>query len=64
MSAKYELKLLCYNERGAYVRAFVESDYVCIEMSSEGVESSIYLDKATAIKFSKAIRTEINKIQD
>ncbi len=64
MSAKYELKLLCSNEKGAYVRAFIESDYVCIEMNSDGVESSVYLDKSTAIRLSKAIRTEINKIQD
>ena len=28
------------------------------------LKSSIYLDKSTAIKFAKTLRTEINKIQD
>jgi hypothetical protein len=36
--------------------------YVCIDM---GVEQYSYLclDKSTAIKFAKTLRTEINKIQ-
>lgn len=30
---------------------------------SDEIQHSIYLDKSTAIKFAKTLRTEINKIQ-
>lgn len=31
---------------------------------SDEIQHSIYLDKSTAIKFAKTLRTEINKIQE
>ena len=42
----------------------------CIEMvfynrnNNNEIEYSFYLDKSTAIKFAKTLRTEINKIQE
>jgi len=32
--------------------------------SCDTIEHSIYLDKSTAIKFAKTLRTEINKIKE
>ncbi len=53
---------------------FVESDYTKLSTGEEVVKISvldsesgfvteIFLDKKTAIRFSKSVRTEINKIQ-
>jgi len=37
---------------------------IIIDYSDQKSIQSIYLDKSTAIKFAKTLRTEINKIQD
>jgi hypothetical protein len=37
---------------------------ILITSSSLGKENKIYLDKSTAIKFAKTLRTEINKITE
>jgi len=70
MSAKIDLKFL---------DRLISDDFIKVEMFEnpesgeqsiyiEGVESgdefTITLDKSTAIKFAKTLRTEINKIQD
>ena len=39
-------------------------DTIDISIDFEGNCYSIHLDKSTAIKFAKTLRTEINKIQD
>jgi hypothetical protein len=35
-----------------------------IEVFDDGDYGNVYLDKSTAIKFAKTLRTEINKIKD
>ena len=45
----------------------VESDLIQMvfyNYDSDEIEHSLYLDKSTAIKFAKTLRTEINKIQE
>ena len=44
------------NETTDFIRIYVENT----EINSE---TCIYLDKSTAIKFAKTLRTEINKIK-
>ena len=64
--AKIELKHLdCYDERD-----FIKSeklDEECITISGycndEGGDFIICLDKSTAIRFAKTLRTEINKFE-
>lgn len=38
-------------------------DEISIELKECGNINTIYLDKSTAIRFAKTLRTEINKIQ-
>ena len=71
--AKFELKFLDYADDSTILVKKLEKEnligiylYDClIDNEIEGYEDScIYLDKSTAIKFSKALRTEINKITE
>ena len=62
--AKIELKFLdAFDD--IYIKTYKISNYIEIEsrcgLTNESV--SIILDKSTAIKFAKTLRTEINKIQ-
>lgn len=50
-------------EYGGGDRGNYEIDSIKIEIYFESNYSQIYLDKSTAIKFAKTLRTEINKIQ-
>jgi uncharacterized protein (DUF39 family) len=40
-----------------------EPNEIRIQIESENHFETIYLDKSTAIKFAKTLRTEINKIE-
>ena len=66
--AKFELKFLDAIElEETYVRCekLKLEEYpnlIEIEISDCGQKSVIWLDKSTAIKFAKTLRTEINKI--
>ena len=77
--AKYDLKFLDYFEEGAFIKcenvSFSELNYIyghidyqdMIHITSEdsnGVCNIISLDKSTAIKFAKTLRTEINKMEE
>ena len=45
----------------------VESDVIQMvfyHYDSDEIQHSLYLDKSTAIKFAKTLRTEINKIKE
>jgi hypothetical protein len=67
--AKFDLKFL---------DTFDEGDWISCNFTSEDVDTILiksydrikkehsftYLDKSTAIKFAKTLRTEINKIQE
>jgi hypothetical protein len=63
--AKYDLKFLDIDEseRSISVTTFEDQEIrICIDIDDSF--KTIYLDKSTAIKFAKTLRTEINKIQD
>ena len=73
--AKFELYLKdFYNEQLCSinkVNCSIPSEPELIEIvfyngtpSAETIKHSIYLDKSTAIKFAKILRTEINKITE
>lgn len=67
--AKYDLKFIDIEEEDRsicvnFYREFNKIDEIRIEINHENGFESIYLDKSTAIKFAKTLRTEINKIQD
>ena len=49
------------------LQCFLNSDekiYISVFMGEPYPESYIILDKSTAIKFAKTLRTEINKIEE
>lgn len=73
--AKINLKFLCNSNDGSTieceiskgVKAMNRPDEILItiiDTDSENEVHEIYLDKSTAIKFAKTLRTEINKIVD
>lgn len=73
--AKYELYLIdLFNSQKVSIDKTSTTEggktFDCIEMvfydtkKDNEICHSLYLDKSTAIKFSKALRTEINKIED
>tara|TARA_R100001530_G_C4224425_1_gene130884 strand:+ start:295 stop:495 length:201 start_codon:yes stop_codon:yes gene_type:complete len=66
MSAKIDLKFIAWDCDYTTIETFVNSDKldIVITIKNECGISTICLDKSTAIKFAKTLRTEINKIQD
>ena len=64
--ANYEIRFKCNVELNDFITTEVVNDKTLIEVSMfiENDSYDIILDKSTAIKFAKTLRTEINKIQD
>lgn len=68
--AKFELKFLDCTSNLDYIQTeVIESDtdlgkVITIFGNSSEEEFAIWLDKSTAIKFAKTLRTEINKITE
>jgi hypothetical protein len=69
--AKFELKFLdeCYESTRSFIMVERtdfqgDGDLISISGINEGAEFLIQLDKSTAIKFAKTLRTEINKITE
>ena len=73
--AKFDLKFIDYVNSEDFIKAesytefignpdFSEIDLISINGLHGNVEFEIVMDKSTAIKFAKTLRTEINKIQD
>ena len=66
--AKFDLKFLSMFNDKSFIKAEVSNsdreDYIAITGSNAGESFYISLDKSTAIKFCKTIRTEINKITE
>ena len=57
----------CDTKDGSYIKAELSSDErgIWIELVDRfGSGHDVVLDKSTAIKFAKTLRTEINKIQE
>ena len=64
--AKFELKFLDFIDSKEFIKVSTDVNNSLIEIYTESQENCcfIYLDKSTAIKFSKTLRTEINKISN
>jgi hypothetical protein len=64
--AKFELRFFDISDEKLFTRVGEFSGEICIGITDEEQkkEMSIYLDKSTAIKFAKTLRTEINKITE
>jgi len=64
--AKFELKFMASDSKKVTIETFVNADLkdiVIVQRSESGI-MTIVLDKSTAIKFAKTLRTEINKITE
>lgn len=64
MSAKIDLKFIDESKHEDFIKTEQDDGSIFIEGKSYGDFFEIRLDKSTAIKFAKTLRTEINKIQD
>jgi hypothetical protein len=70
--AKFELRFFDFYGNKDWIKCFEDDDgenslikiVSFLNSDGENQEISIYLDKSTAIKFAKTLRTEINKIQE
>ena len=67
--AKIDLKFLCVTSEEDFIKCKLatygnDGDLIFIKIFSEGNEASVFLDKSTAIKFAKTLRTEINKMTE
>ncbi len=66
--AKFELKFIDHKELGTAIEVHELNGIISIfssddkQLNTSGV--CIHLDKSTAIKFAKTLRTEINKITE
>ncbi len=68
--AKFDLKFLSTDSKYDWIKTEAVSiefdgvyDEISIELKVCGKINTIYIDKSTAIKLAKTLRTEINKIQ-
>ena len=68
--AKFDLKFLSTDTESDWIKTNAVSidcdgiyDEISIELKECNISTTIYLDKSTAIKFAKTLRTEINKIK-
>ena len=62
--AKIDLKFLCNEQVGSFIKCEETDGEIVVFLEEVGVLNCLILDKSTAIKFAKTLRTEINKIQD
>ena len=53
----------CEDVNNCYVSCEERNGIIDITILEGGRLNAVYLDKSTAIKFAKTLRTEINKIQ-
>ena len=60
--AKIDLKFLCASGGDDFIKVNEDDGTVDITGYCNGSTFEVYLDKSTAIKFAKTLRTEINKI--
>jgi len=62
--AKFELKFIDCKVENDYIKVLACEDTIGIYGKQSGEYFEIDLDKSTAIKFAKTLRTEINKITE
>jgi hypothetical protein len=61
--ANVVLRFICSQDRGSELECFLnKNNEITIKIESNGMEY-VCLDKSTAIKLAKTLRTEINKIE-
>ena len=60
--AKIDLKFIDSRCGHDYIQTNIATDDILISGIEDGRHFEVYLDKSTAIKFAKTLRTEINKI--
>jgi len=62
--ANIEIKFKCESENGDFITVKEEVGEIILTFSDNiGFKNDVILDKSTAIKFAKTLRTEINKIE-
>ena len=62
--ANYEIRFFDDIEPYRFITTKIEAkNIVSISIEDPEYPSNIFLDKSTAIKFAKALRTEINKME-
>lgn len=62
--AKFELKFIASDDENITISVSNQDNEIIISLDSGIENSTICLDKSTAIKFAKTLRTEINKITE
>ena len=62
--ANFELKFNCNSGDGTTIQCIESNNIIQIKMDDDDGCCIIDLDKSTAIKFAKTLRTEINKIRE
>lgn len=62
--AKFHLKFISNDDENANISVKSEGLQIVIKTEIEEDSITICLDKSTAIKFAKTLRTEINKITE
>ena len=62
--AKFELKFIANDDENANISVKSKQLQIVIRTEIEDDSMTICLDKSTAIKFAKTLRTEINKITE
>lgn len=62
--AKFELKFISNDDEDVNLKVISEHLQIVITIENGDEFSTICLDKSTAIKFAKTLRTEINKITE
>tara|TARA_R110000851_G_scaffold75456_1_gene166317 strand:- start:7500 stop:7715 length:216 start_codon:yes stop_codon:yes gene_type:complete len=62
--AQFELKFIDCVERLDYIEVNIDAGVIRISGLNDRKLFEIMLDKSTAIKFAKTLRTEINKITE
>ena len=61
--ANIDLKFICNDDDYCYIKCEQRGSIIEVSLSEMNIVNTIFLDKSTAIKFAKTLRTEINKIQ-
>ncbi len=66
--AKYNLSFVDFNDDNVFIEVHVLNGIISIFCTDQNQKNTsgvcIHLDKSTAIKFAKTLRTEINKITE
>lgn len=62
--AKFELKFIANDDEDVFIKVISEENQIVVTIENGLEFSTICLDKSTAIKFAKTLRTEINKITE